>query len=195
MKKIFFLLLTLAITFFSVSCASKKADPAPAPEQKVDQMDMPEWFFNPPQSTEFLYGVGVAKMARIDQSKKFAEARARNAIAEQIDITVQETIIDYFQEAGELEETQALQFAENISKQIVNTKLRGVKPKEYYPAKDGTVYCLVEYSLESFLTDAGDEFVRNEASAFAEFKADQALKKLESDLANTPPSTVVKEAD
>jgi len=63
----------------------------------------------------------------------------------------------------------------------------GTKIADVYVSKDGTVFALVEYPLGDFLFDAETEFVRNEDAAFAEFKANEALKQLEWELENNPP--------
>ena len=55
-----------------------------------------------------------------------------------------------------------------------------------YAAKDGTIYALVEYRLSNFREDASEVFKRNEEAAFSEFKAAQALDKLNYELSNNP---------
>jgi len=63
-----------------------------------------------------------------------------------------------------------------------------VKTVEVSVAKDGTVYALCMYPMNSLLDAASAEFRRNEAAAFAEFKADQALQALNHELENNPPA-------
>ncbi len=63
-----------------------------------------------------------------------------------------------------------------------------------YAAKDGTIYALVEYKISNFREDAAEVFKRNEEAAFSEFKAAQALEKLNFELKNNPTkSEPVKE--
>jgi bifunctional DNA-binding transcriptional regulator/antitoxin component of YhaV-PrlF toxin-antitoxin module len=67
---------------------------------------------------------------------------------------------------------------------VTNNSLQGSAIKEAYVAKDGTIYILVEYSLNSVRQNALDAAKKEEA-LYNEFKANQgfdALEKAISDL-------------
>ena len=179
MKKLLYLLIALAIVFGIVSCASGAG---------VNLNDVPDFYLNPPVAEDAIYGVGSAKMSSLDISRTTAISRARDDIARQVEVTVKNAITDYAQEAGEGDNTQAIRFVETISRQIAQVTLSGVKTQEVSVAKDGTVYALCMYPIASLMNAASAEFQRNEAAAFAEFKADQALQALNFELENNPPS-------
>lgn len=149
-------------------------------------MDIPEWFLNPPQAEDAIYGLGSAKMKDVSQSRNAAIARARQDIAFQVNARVEAMIIDYYQEAGVDDNAQAIKFYETISKQITAIDLSNATTKQVYLAKDGTCFAMVEYSKNKMLDEVGKVFERNEDAAFAEFKADQALQRLDHDLENDP---------
>ena len=171
-------ILAIATCLFVLSCTT---------QQKVDVKDIPDFYLNPPMAEDAIYGVGDAKMSSLSMSKTMATSRARDDVARQIEVSVKNAITDYAQEAGEGNNNQAIQFAENVSRQIVDITLKGVKTKEIEVAQDGTVYVLVEYSVNQLLDSAEAEFKRNDAAAFAEFKADEALEMLNAELQNNPP--------
>lgn len=188
--KLFFILLLVASVSLGVlvSCASKKSASAKISEEMVDigDMDVPDFYINPPLSDTTLYGVGSAKMKQLDASRRNALARARNDIAFQINVQVQASMVDYYQESGTVDTTQALTFAESISRQISDTTLSGARTEEIAVSDDGTVYALVSYPTENILASAEEAFIRNESAAFAEFKAQEALKRLDAQLENNP---------
>lgn len=187
MTKKILMLFTIALMVFAAGCGSKPApapEPEPAPQPQV-MADVPQFFLMPPTAEDAFYGVGVAKMSSLDMSRTMSISRARDDIARQVSLQVKNAITDYAQEAG-ADSTQSIKFVETVSRQIAETKLQGAKPKEMYAAKDGTIYALVEYRLDNFKTDAEEVFKRNEEAAFSEFKAAQALEKLNFELNSNP---------
>ena len=149
--------------------------------------EIPDWYLNPPVAEDAIYGLGDAKMSTLSLSRTTAFSRARDDVARQVEVEVKNAITDYAQEAGVDGQKQTIEFIETISRQIVNITLRGVRTEKTKVSKDGTVYALVSYGLDAFREDAVAEFKRNEHAAFAEFKAEKALEKLNYELENTPP--------
>jgi len=178
LTKIVLAFLVLGVLIFMFSCAT-----TPPPKES----DVPKWYLNPPSAEDAIYGVGSAQMATLDNSRTFALQRARDDVARQLEITIKNRLINYYQEGGEVGDTQALQFSENVSKQIVNTTMKGVKTKEVEIGKDGTVYALVEYSTAHLIEDVKKELQRNEGTEYSEFKANQALEGLDEDLKEMAP--------
>ena len=171
------LIITLAVMAV-VGCASSG---------RVNLDDIPDFYLNPPVAEDAIYGVGDAKMSTLSMSRTMAFSRARDDVARQVEVAVKNAITDYAQEAGEGDNKQAIQFAETVSRQIVDVTLRGVKQSQTSVTKDGRVYALVEYPMSSLLAEAEATFERNQAAAFAEFKAQQALEKLNYELQTNPP--------
>ena len=149
--------------------------------------DIPDFYLNPPVAEDAIYGLGDAKMSSLSMSRTMAFSRARDDVARQVEVTVKNAITDYAQEAGQGDNKQAIEFAESVSRQLVDVTLRGVKQIQGHAASDGTYYVLVEYPMNALLQEAEANFERNEASAFAEFKATKALEQLNFELNNNPP--------
>ena len=179
MQTVKYIGLVLLTALLLLSCAST---------DKVDVDQIPDFYLNPPSAEDAIYGVGDAQMSSLSTSRTMALSRARDDIARQVEVMVKNAITDYAQEAGEGDNKQTIEFVETVSRQIVEVTLQGLKTKEVSVAEDGTVYALVEYSMNSFKEEAANTFERNEAAAFAEFKATEALKFLDAELENNPPT-------
>ncbi|TFG64528.1 MAG: hypothetical protein E4H36_02730 [Spirochaetales bacterium] len=187
-----FLVMLAVVAFGFVSCVSQPAgstSEGSSTAASAPPSDMPDFYLNPPLADDAIYGVGSAKMAKLDTSRKMAVARAREDIAFQMNASIKAAITDYAQEAGVDGNNQVISFVETISKQVTQTTLNGAKTEQVAAGKDGTVYALVSYPLNAFKDEVKKEFVRNEDAAFAEFKADQAMQKLDAELSNNPPKS------
>ena len=166
------------------SCASKNADEPEGPPQRKD---FPDFFLNPPTPEDQFVGLGMAKLSDDNLSRTTALARARADIAAQVSVSVQTMLTDYAQESGADDDTQTLNFVERVSKEVADIDLQGAVTKEQYPASDGTWYVMVYFPKAAMIKDVGEVFARNEDSAFAEFKAQQALERLNAEVENNPP--------
>jgi hypothetical protein len=182
MKKALLAVLVLTLFMGLVACGS---DPGPGPATS----DIPDWFLMPPVAEDAIYGLGSAKMHDVAKSREAAIARARSDIAFQVNVRVEAMIIDYYQEAGVDDNRQAIQFYETVSKQITAIDLSGAVTKAVEIGDDGTVYAMVEYPMGAMMDEVGQVFQRNEDAAFAEFKADQALERLEYEMDSNPPQS------
>jgi len=182
MKRVMWIAAAVVIMALVAGCMG-----GPAPSQAQAPSDIPDFYLNPPTADDAIYGVGSAKMSKLDTSRRMAIARAREDIAFQMQASIQAAITDYAQEAGVDDNTQVISFVESISKQVTDTTLSGAVTEQVAQGSDGTVYAMVSYSKNGYLESASEAFQRNEDAAFAEFKADQALQALQSELENNPP--------
>lgn len=188
MIKKFISLATLIVMVFAgfMACSS-------APKEKeekelvstvigMDGIPMPSWVTKNPKSEEIFYTAGYAKKSRRDISKTAAGQDARDQIARWVGTSVKNALVSYTSEGGEGENTQTLTHFENISKQVAEQTLVGVEEDELWVDAEGGVYMLCSFPKEnvnkSFNETVGS-FQRNEAAAFAEFKAEEALSFLE----------------
>ena len=172
-----FLLVGAAIALVIASCASSS---------RINTGEIPDWYLNPPTAKDAIYGVGSSKMSTLDLSRTSATGRARDDVARQVQISVRNALTNYAQQAGEGDNQQALTFAETVSRQIANATLSGCHVDKAAVASDGTVYVLVLYPVANLMETAKAQFSRNDAAAFAEFKADEALKRLNGEVQNNP---------
>jgi hypothetical protein len=165
-------------------CASAPEEGSAGPPER---RDLPEFFLNPPQPEDQFVGLGMAKLQDDNLSRTTALARARADIAAQVAVSVETMLTDYAQESGADNNTQTLTFVERVTKEVADIELRGAVTKEQYPSNDGTWYVMVYFPRASMIDNVGEVFNRNEDAAFAEFKAQQALERLNAEVENNPP--------
>lgn len=127
------------------------------------------------------YEVGYGKGSNRATSQKRAEADARNKLAMWLETDVQTALVTYTQDAAIGEESELIEFMEEISRQTAETSLSGAVVESVYVDEDGGVFVLMSYDINGLARDLQsqvDSYVRNESAAFAEFKADEALRAL-----------------
>jgi hypothetical protein len=89
-------------------------------------------------------------------------------------------------ESGEGKNVQVLSFAESISKQVADQTVVGVERDDLWVDAEGGVYVLCSFpkaNVGKTFEQVSGNFVRNEAAAFAEFKAKEALSFLDKETA------------
>ena len=177
------ILLALAAVIALAGCASSDDEPKSNVEER---RDLPQFFLTPPTPEDQYVGLGMAKLEDDSLSRSTALTRARRDIANQVSVRVASMLTDYAQESGADGNSQTLTFVESVTKEVSQLELKGAITKEQYPASDGTWYAMVYFPKAALLETVGEVFNRNEDAAFAEFKAQQALARLESYLEDQP---------
>jgi hypothetical protein len=166
-------LMVIAVVFLAASCGG-----APAARQN---QNTPPWLNNfPPEDA--IWGIGSAKQSSDNLSQTAAEARARTSVARQLNTKVTAMFTDYTRDAGTLGSQTALSLQEDVSRQITSMQLNGARPIQRWQAPDGTWWYLVEYKKSDAKTALAPIFTSEEAR-YAEFKANEALRLLDDQLA------------
>lgn len=194
-KKIVAALATLAfVSALFISCGSapeaKEETPAvaeapaavAAPIIGKEGVPMPAWVNSTPKDAENFYAVGYAKKSSKQISITAAEQDARDQISRWVGTSVKNALTNYTNESGEGDNVQTLTYFENISKQVSDQTVVGVERNEVWVDAEGGVYVLEQFpktNLNKSFEDVANTFVRNDAAAFAEFKAKDALTFLE----------------
>ena len=189
MKKILLIGIAVVIAIGLVACGGTGTTESGGEMQKEDTSNLPEWVMNMEMSEDVIYGIGYAKMSNLNTSRTTALARARTDVSFQIKSTIQAMMTDYQQEAGVDDNSQTINFVESVSKQLTDNVLSGLTPDKMAVMDDNGVWVRVIYRKADFLDDAKETFERNEDAAFAEFKASQAVDKLNYELENNPPES------
>ena len=189
MKKGLFLCLTaLTVALLAMSCAS-----APAPAVQQPDLNSPPWLNAfPPEDA--IWGIGIAKQSSEQMSMTMAETSARASIARQLNAKIEDMITDYNRDAGTVGNQAALSLQEVVTRQVTSMQLNGTKPLKRWEAPDGAWWFLLSYSktdAQKAVTELINNTVDSEAARYAEFKADEALRMLDAQLAkNTKPELV-----
>ena len=141
----------------------------------------PKWYLNPPDSKDKIYGTGSSpKTQSLELAKQVADANARAALANTIQVSVQSMVRTFLQQSGTMEDAKALQFSESVGKQVVDMKLTGVEITKR-ELMGGRCFSLAEVSMES-MKNALLSAVRDAAAEYSEKKARQAFDDLEKEI-------------
>jgi hypothetical protein len=175
----------LALALLAASCGG-----APAPQQTGDP-NLPEWI-NDFAPEDVLWGIGTAKQSSDQMSMTTAEARGRTSIARQLNSKVDAMFTDYMRDAGTVGSQTALSLQEDVSRQVTSMQLNGARPIKRWKAPDTTWWYLVEYKVSDAKAAISAVF-NSEAAQFAEFKADEALRMLDAQLAKNEKPVPVTE--
>jgi hypothetical protein len=170
------------------------AAPASVPATSVAPArdpNYPDFFFNPPQTEDAIYGIGSAKLADSSMSRTTADSRARQDLAFQLKTAVQSMITDYAREAGTADNPTTLQLAEVVGRQLTEAELRNVSIQERWVAPDGTIWTLVVLKKADAKQQTAEIF-ESEASKYAEWKTANALENMDSELSKTQSSPVTQ---
>ena len=179
MKKFSFILMGLMIILLALGC---KSDPPTPQEQLLADSEIPNFISNPPISDEFIFGVGSARLGNQTESMRLSDARARTDLAMKLDVEVQAMLIDYSRIAGtENNLTSNLTFYENVSRQLTSANMSGIEVVERGRSSDGTWWTLSRLDKHAAARLSAD-IIESEASRYAEFKAEEALRMMEHQL-------------
>ncbi|MBO8130258.1 MAG: LPP20 family lipoprotein [Candidatus Marinimicrobia bacterium] len=175
-EKIIMLTITLAACAFILNCGGGR------PVADVEKI--PEWYINPPQAEDAIYGAGDAVKQSLALAKEAADARARDAIARTIEVKVSNMLKNFMQESGLANDAEALEFTESVSKQVANVVLNGCKIVKRNVVTEGNlyhIYSLAEYNLSSLVQETLEQARRNKA-LYNEAKARMSFEELEKEI-------------
>ena len=184
MKRNSCFIIVLIVMMMLAGCKSspetKTSGPQSVAPQQGTNTNAPNWLNDLPKDGEY-WGIGFAKLQNESLAMRTATSRARRDVAERISVQVQGLLIDYANESGTLNNARSIQKIETIGKDLVDLTLSGASPNARTQMGDGTWWIRVALPKEDALRDI-NRIVNNEMADYAEFKADQALKMLNSEI-------------
>ncbi|ULQ59692.1 hypothetical protein K7I13_14745 [Brucepastera parasyntrophica] len=176
MKKTIKLLFVAGLVAILASCGS-------SPATTTSNDGRPDWVAKMgKKAADVHYEVGYGKMSNYATSQKRAEADARNKIALWLQADVKTVLSTYTQDSGIGESRELIEFMEEVSKQTAEVSLSGAEIEDSWQDPDGGVYVLMMYDINQAAANLDNQlksYTRNESAAFAEFKAQEAFKRLE----------------
>jgi hypothetical protein len=188
MKKIA-LIAVLFVVLVSMGCKSKPKTYADDPRSKIIGQEgvlRPEWMNGTQKSEDLYYVVGDG---RAGMSKAAQQGTVRSdglaKISQWKESVVADTMKNYLSEGGTIGNTQTLVHFEQATITRSNNNLSGFDQVDYWIDAEGVYHGLFSYPKNDVRKDfqaVVSEFQRNEAAAFAEFKAQEAFRQLEAQL-------------
>ena len=149
--------------------------------QSAAKTNAPEWADDlPPEDA--IWGIGIAKLQNQSLGLETATTRAQRDVARQLSVLVQGMLTDYAREAGTLNNSSSIQFIESVGRNLVNANLSGATPNARKLMPDGTWWVRVSLKKADAKKVINDTY-DNEAARYAEFKAGEALKMMDANLA------------
>ncbi len=141
--------------------------------------NLPEWVLQPTY-TSGIAAVGQAKIGKAGLSfaKTGALANARNEIARQVEVQVDNMFTSYLNTTGIGNDESVDKVATDVSKQVASLSLKGSKQLNVWISEDNDVYVLVGVD-NSILNQQVKESVVNQKALYQEIKAKQAQDELE----------------
>jgi hypothetical protein len=177
MKKVAIVSVVLILTLLAIGCGTT------APAATAANPNTPEWLNDLPPE-DVLWGIGTAKASTDSLAMQSAEQRARVEIGRQIQSDVTAMFTDYEREAGGASNPAYVGLKENVSRNVTSIKLTGARAIKRSKTPDGTWWYLVEYKRADAKAAVAD-IIDSEAARFAEFKATEALRMLDAQLAKS----------
>ncbi|MDR2210085.1 MAG: hypothetical protein LBO65_01260 [Spirochaetaceae bacterium] len=188
MKKMSILVLALA-ALAVLGCKSKPDSYEDDPRSKIvgaEGIPRPEWMNRTPKSDDIYYVIGDGRDASTDTVKRnLARTDALAKLSQWKSAVVADTMKNYIEEGGTIGNTQTLMRFEQATVTRSTANVSGFDQEEYWVDQNGVYHILYSYPKNNLTNDfkaTVSEFQRNEAAAFAEFKADEAFRYLETQL-------------
>ena len=176
-------------SFIAISCKSKAPTYKDDPRSKIvgaEGVTRPEWMNKAPVSGDLYYVVGDGRDAQTDTVKRnLARTDAMAKLAQWKDAVVADTMKNYIEEGGTIGNTQTLMRFEQATVTRAKANIAGFDQVEYWVDKNGVYHILYSYpkaNLKNDFATTVSEFQRNEAAAFADFKAQEAFRYLDAQL-------------
>lgn len=194
-KSIISIGLIILIIFAFMGCKSKPETYADDPRSKIigaEGIPRPAWMNGPTKTTvsnyseDLYYVIGDGREAQTETVKRnLARTDAMAKLAQWKDAVVADTMKNYIEEGGTIGNAQTLYRFEQATVTRAKANIAGFDQIEYWLDQNGIFHILYSYPKDNLKKDFAttvSEFQRNEAAAFADFKAQEAFKYLDAQL-------------
>ena len=188
----------LVTAFFAVGCKSPPPPPAPPPGYADDPrsrvigyegVPRPEWMNGVDNSRSegdyiFVVGNGGSVTNRTAQQGT-ARSNAQSKVAQWMNAVVADTMRNYLAESGTEGSSQVLFAFEQTTITTSQATLRGFDQVSYWIDQNRVYHGLFSYpknNLRNELQNTVSEFQRNDAAAYADFRAQEAFRLLEAQM-------------
>lgn len=188
MKKNIFSLSAMALTFAVMSgCGGKEVVQQPVVDTFIEHCEYaagvraPEWYCNPTIEGG-MAAVGEAK-ANVagdnNMQRTMAMANARDALARQTQVKVQNLLTNWSRATGAGEDQTYEANFENVSRQVSQQTLEGSRQLKRWVAPDRTLILLVGMSDSASIKNNVKTSLRNEEALWQQFQSKQSLEELD----------------
>jgi hypothetical protein len=176
MRTVWIALILLAAGILAAGCSS-----GPATMQSADTGEIPAWYTNVPQDSNYIYAVNTATSQDMQLAYDKATTGARAELGRQVELKVSGLQKRFEEETGVAQDAQLMQQFTQATKTVVSTTMSGTRVKDKKHFKDGTIYrayVLAEYPIGAANAALLQAIKANE-QMYTRFRASQAYKDLD----------------
>ena len=158
------------------------ADLSP-PANRETIRNLPSWFLKPPTDDNYLFAPATAVSRDVQVAINKAQADARNAIAQQLEVKYGSINKRFVEEVGR-EGSQLLDQYTQVYKAVVSTTLYGSRPRQQQLRTEGGVYraiVLMELPVGE-MSKRLLEQLRAQEQLYTRFRASEAFKELDAEV-------------
>ncbi len=183
-----FVLMIFVLTVSWVGCGSKTppapvVEPAKTPEGM--EVQVPEWFANPPQDPNYLYSPATGTSTReIKMAINNAIQAGRAELSRQIATKVSAMMKRFQEEVGADEDAEFLSMVTDVSKAVSSEVISGSRAAKQKVLKESVgyrAYVLMELPI-GMANAALMEKIKANKNMYTRFRASQAFQELEDEV-------------
>ena len=173
--------LRIALVLLAAGILAAGCGGGPETMQSADTGDIPAWYTNVPQDSNYVYAVNTATSQDMQLAYDKATTGARAELGRQVGLKVSGLQKRFEEETGAGQDAQLMQQFTQATKTVVSTTMSGSRVKEKSHLKDGNIYrayVLAEYPLGAANAALLQAIKQNELM-YTRFRASQAYKDLD----------------
>jgi len=173
--------LRIALVLLAAGILAAGCGGGPETMQSADTGDIPAWYTNVPQDSNYVYAVNTATSQDMQLAYDKATTGARAELGRQVELKVSGLQKRFEEETGTGQDAQLMQQFTQATKTVVSTTMSGSRVKEKSHLKDGDIYrayVLAEYPLGAANAALLQAIKQNE-QMYTRFRASQAYKDLD----------------
>ena len=147
----------------------------------VTNVDVPDWYINPPTSDDAFYSANTATSKDMQMAVDKAKQAGRADIALQTEAKVKALVKRFQEEVGLAEDAEFLDMATNVSKSVASNVLTGCTVAKQAIKQEGGLYrayVLMVLPLDSTKVALYNN-INSQQNLYTRFRASQAFKELE----------------
>ena len=171
--------IALMFTLLIISCGSRGIT-------KVGDIEIPDWYLNPPTDSNYLYGKATATSQDLQLAIDKAKQGARLDIAENLESHIMGLIKKFDEEVGGVEEGELLTQFTQVSKNVVDQTLVGSRENKTKVKEEGKgfrAFVLMELPIGK----AREELLKQLSSSenenlYTRFRASQSFQELKEEI-------------
>ncbi|MGQ0648331.1 MAG: LPP20 family lipoprotein [Gemmatimonadaceae bacterium] len=153
------------------------------PASRETIRNLPSWYLKPPTDNNYLFGTATALSRDVQVAINKAQADARNALAQELEVKYGALNKRFVEEVGR-EGSQLLDQYTAVYKGVVSTTLYGSRPRQQVLRTEGSLYraiILMELPVGEMSRRLLEQ-LRAQEQLYTRFRAGEAFKELDAEV-------------